>query len=454
MRVLLFICASFTVWTLVTAPLPAHAQFLSADERSRLEEQYQQIQKEIAQWQSILDDTQLKKNSLQGDVTLLNAQIKKAESEIKQRNLTITSLTAEINARSAKIRTLDERVVRGQESLAAMLRTLRETENAALAEIILSSSSVSDFFADFDSIAAIEKGLADLFTDIRSAKTTAETEKQTLAKQQNQELDARYVVETKKKEVTKNEAEKKELLAITKNQEQAYQKVLAERQQQAERIRAALFPLRDTQGIQFGTALEYAALASQKTGVRAAFILAILSQESDLGKNVGSCFVSNITTGDGAGKNSGTFFEKVMKAPRDTVPFERITRALGLSWSTTPVSCPLGQTYNSSRGYGGAMGPSQFIPSTWVLYENRLAKALAVGTPNPWDAKDAIMATALYMEDLGADAGTYTAERNAACRYYSGRACDSKKPANTGYGNSVMAKAEDYQNNINFLKGL
>ncbi|MES2014228.1 MAG: lytic murein transglycosylase [Patescibacteria group bacterium] len=448
MRVRLFFIVPVVALFVVLIPHYAHAEFFSSDDRARLEAQYQEIQKEIAQWQSILDDTQLKKNSLQGDVTMLNAQIKKAEAEIKQRGITISNLTAEINARSAKIKSLDERVVRGQDSLAALLRTVREADNASLPEIILSSKSVSDFFADYDSLIVVERKLAQLFDDIRGAKTKAETERQTLAKQQNQELDAKYVVEAKKKEVAKSESEKNALLAITKNQEATYQKVLAERQQQAAKIRAALFPLRDTNGIAFGTALEYAATASQKTGVRPAFILAILSQESDLGKNVGSCFISNLQTGDGVGKNSGTAFKGVMKAPRDTDPFQKITSALGLPWSTTPVSCPVG------GGYGGAMGPSQFIPSTWILYQTRLAKALGVATPNPWDAKDAIMATALYMADLGADAGTYTSERNAACKYYSGRSCDSKKPANSFYGDAVVAKAEAFQSNIDFLKGV
>ena len=100
------------------------------------------------------------------------------------------------------------------------------------------------------------------------------------------------------------------------------------------------------------------------------------------------------------------------------------------------------------------MGPSQFIPSTWVLYESRLASALGVSTPNPWDAKHAITATGLYMKDIGAAGGTYSAERNAACRYYSGRACDTRKPTNYTYGDSVIKKAEAFQENIDFLKGL
>ena len=98
------------------------------------------------------------------------------------------------------------------------------------------------------------------------------------------------------------------------------------------------------------------------------------------------------------------------------------------------------------------MGPSQFIPSTWQLFAPRIAAAVGVVTPNPWDPRDAIVATAVYLADLGAGAQTYTSERNAACKYYSGRSCDSRTPSNTPYGNSVVAKATTFQQNIDFLK--
>ena len=438
---------------IVSAPY-ARAQFLSVDERARLEAEYTKLQTEIVEWQKVLDDTRIKKNTLQGDVTVLNAQIKKAETEIKQKNITISNLAAEIRVRSSRIRTLTERIERGRESLAAILREQNETDDYSIAEIALASESVSAFFSNTDALSVISRDLQSLFEGIRTAKTQTEEERAALSKRQDDEVDARYTIETKKQGIAKNEAEKKQLLTITKSQEQEYQKVLADRQQQAERIRNALFPLRDAAGISFSDALDYASLASKATGVRSALILAVLSQESDLGKNVGSCYVSDLTTGDGVGKNTGSRFEKVMKAPRDTEPFERITSALSLQWATSAVSCPLGATYSTSRGYGGAMGPSQFIPSTWELYESRLSRVLLVGTANPWNAKHAIMATALFLEDLGASVGTYTAERNAACRYYSGRSCDTKKPTNYVYGNQVMTKAEKFQNDIDFLKGI
>ncbi len=182
--------------------------------------------------------------------------------------------------------------------------------------------------------------------------------------------------------------------------------------------------------------------------MRPAFLLAIITQESNLGQNQGSCFVSSLDTGDGVGKNSGNVFQKVMKSPRDTVPFQNITNRLGRSWANTPVSCPLGQTYSASRGYGGGMGPSQFIPSTWELFKDKVGNMLGISadSADPWNPEHSFMATAIYMQELGADPNSYTSERNAACKYYSGSNCSStRRPPNMSYGNSVMQIAQNIQ---------
>ena len=95
------------------------------------------------------------------------------------------------------------------------------------------------------------------------------------------------------------------------------------------------------------------------------------------------------------------------------------------------------------------MGPSQFIPSTWKSYEKRVASAMGVTTADPWNAKHAITATAFYMKDLGAAAQTYAAERKAAAQYYAG---GSWATLGLSYAASVLSFAEQYQENIDFLK--
>ena len=426
----------------------AQAQTLTEEEKVKLRAEYDQLQKEIAQWQKVLDETRNKKNTLQGDVTALDAQIKKAQAEIRNRNLTISQLAGEINARTTKIATLESRLEDGMTSLAKLLRDKNEVETTSLVIMALSSEDLSEFFSTVDDIDVLNRELQTHFDELRGIKTQTQKEKEQLAVRKDQELDARFEVQVREQAIEENKQVKDELLSITKNEEKAYGEVLAERQRKAAEIYARLFPLRDTEGIKFGDAVAYAKTAASKTGVRAVLILAVLSQESALGSNVGNCLVTNLSTGDGKGKNTGTPIAKVMKAPRDTVPFERITAALGKDWKATPVSCP------QASGYGGAMGPTQFIPSTWEIFEPRLKKALGVSATNPWNAGHAIMATGLYLADSGAGAQTYSAERNAACSYFSGRKCPNSGGWIDTYANSVVAKATAYQKDIDALADL
>lgn len=436
----------------------------TAQEKVSCQKEYDQLQKEIAEWQKVLDETKAKKNTLQGDVTLLNAQIAKAQNEIKQRNITVSTLTDQINQKKASINSLEARIASDKNLLANILKKKDQNEIQPIFYLLLSSSDLAEMITDVDEIGMVNQGLQDLFVQLGAVKNQTQKAKEELDAKKNQELDAKYDAEQKKKLIDRNQAEKKLLLDSTAKVEANYQTVLADRQRRAEVIRSALFDLRDAGGISFAKALEYANYASEKTGVRAAMILAILSQESDLGKNIGSCYISNLTNGDGVGKNTGTVFQRVMYAPlpgstsnrpNDTAVFEEITKELGLNWATTPVSCPPGTVYYIGRGFGGAMGPSQFIPSTWKGFVSRLKTSLGVAIPNPWDPKHAVMATSMYLSDLGASGQTYTAERNAACRYYSGSVCTpGRVPSNTFYGDSVIAKAEKFQRDIDFLKSI
>ena len=127
----------------------------------------------------------------------------------------------------------------------------------------------------------------------------------------------------------------------------------------------------------------------------------------------------------------------------DQTIFLKIMQDLGRSPDGTPLSCPWG------NGWGGAMGPSQFIPTTWASYAPRVAAAVGVSIADPWNPRHAFFATALFMQDLGAAAGTPAAEREAALRYYAGG--NWNKPQNAFYGDSVMQHAAGYQRNIDIL---
>lgn len=414
--------------------------------RAKLEEDLAALEKEINVQSALLETKQKEGVSLERDVAILSAQIQKAKLSIKARNLSISKLTDDIGVKNRTITKYSDKIVIEHESLAGLMRRTNELDTYSIIEVALSDKEMSDFFSDLDNFQYVEDAIGKSLDEVGVAKKITEEAKTTLEDKKNKEVDLRYQKELEQKFLTSKETEKAQVLKITKGQEIAYQKVLKEKKAKAASIRAALFALRDTGEIQFGQAYDYAKIVSQKTGVRPAFLLAIFMQESGFGKNQGSCYLKNPTTGSGVGKNTGTPFEKVMAVIRagdvnkgDVKPFLDLTARLGRDPYMTPVSCP------QQAGYGGAMGPAQFIPSTWVLYENLINKALGISVADPWRARDAFMAAGFLLRDNGARANSgYTAERDAACRYFSGSKCSASAWATT-YGTQVMAKAETIQ---------
>lgn len=433
----LFLTIAIFFSSLFIFPFVSHAE-TTEERETRLRAELAQVEKEQAETEKVLAEAQNQTASIQRDILILTTKIKAAQLNIKAKQLQIETLGKDINKKQAKIEDLEDHINRGKETLAQIMRKNNEIDSFTFAEFILTRQNLSEVFLDVDNFESVQASLKETFEKIRDDKNQTETEKSTLSTRKNQEQDALAVIETEKKNIERDEKEKQRLLAISRSNEMNYTQELAAKKAQAAAIRAALFSLRDAEAIPFGDALKYANEAQQATGIRPAFLLAILTQESALGKNVGSCYLSDPKTGAGASVKSGTTFPNVMKPGRDVEPFMRITKALGLDYTKTLVSCP------QSVGWGGAMGPAQFIASTWALFETRISKALGGVTPNPWNPEHAFMASSMYLTDLGAAAGSYTAERNAACRYYSGRAC-ATGDINITYGTQVMTKAETIQ---------
>jgi len=431
---LTFFSSSFFI--LPTFPTRAETTQEAEARRAKLQAELEAEERAIAIQTALLQAKQKETATVQGELSLLKSQIKQAETNIKAKKVEISRLDSDIAVREGKVSALDLKIKSEQDSLAELLRKSRGYDSSSLTEIILDNQQLSDFFNEIDSIDSVQQAIHQSFARLRGAQDAYEREMVALAAKKDKEIDAKAVIESQQKVIEKKESEKKVVLNINKNQEQAYQQILAERRKKAAAIRAELFGLRDAKAIPFGKALEYALIAYTKTGVRPAFLLAILKQESNLGQNVGSCYLKNPTTGSGVGANTGTAFTKVMSPTRDVPVFLSLMTPLGRDPFNTRVSCP------QSIGWGGAMGPAQFIPSTWKLHQSEVAGLLGKSLPDPWEPQDAFMASALYLKNLGAA----TSEINAACRYYSGKSCSAGTGAS--YGRQVVAKAQDIQLNM------
>lgn len=420
--------------------------------RTELEQELSDLEAQITALNGSIAQTQAQKSSLANDIKLLNAKIAQSKLKIKAHDAAISKLNQNISEKNKNINSLDAKMSREKDSLAQILRKTKYLEQYSLLDFGLQAQSLSTFFSDVDSFSTVNRALNQSFADIRATESSLQQVKGELLVAKDDETQKKLAQAAEQRKVESNQKEKNNLLVVTKNQETQYKLVLADRQKEAAQIRARLFDLRDTAAISFGQAYDFSLAASKSTGVRPALILAILMQESTLGVNVGACYLRDYNTGSGVSIKTGAEKIRTMSPTRDVPVFTSLLSQLGRDPQSTPVSCWIAAySGGSPSGWGGAMGPSQFIPSTWKLFANRIQSVTGASIANPWNPYHSITATALYLEDLGAVSGDEASERNAACKYYSGRSCASSS-AGAGYGNSVMNKLYDMQADIDKLQ--
>ncbi|MEK7503852.1 MAG: lytic murein transglycosylase [Patescibacteria group bacterium] len=425
-------------WGVVSAnPSPSEERQALEDELKRLDEQLLNIDKNITA-------TAQEKKTLENTVASLKNKIKKLDLQISQSNIVIKDLGLQIVDTEDSIEKTSLKIAEGKIRLAAILQRTYEEDQRPLIEILI-SEGISDFFDNLVALESLNAKNQELLINIKALKVSLEDQKQSLDEEKNG-LEKQVVIQTLQRQA--NASAKQEQDSLLKLTDAEYQKQLAEKtgvEKQTQAIRSRLFELIGVPSAPtFEEAYNIAKFVSGQTGIRPALLLAVLTQESNIGKNVGQCYLTNLSTGEGIRASTRARETKVMNPSRDVNPFMQITQELGRDVYNTPVSCPLKNSYGAPVGWGGAMGPSQFIPSTWVLYKDKL-KNITGKPADPWNIKDAFLATGVYLKDLGGASSEFT----AVMRYFSGYSWSKWEEF---YGRSVLAIAVQYEQDIKGMR--
>lgn len=414
--------------------LNQEAEAVNEAERAALEKELAEIEKQIAQYENLLQQTQKEKGTLINKINELKNKAAKLTLQIKAANLALSDLNIRIEDTAEAINKTINKIDMVKENLRQTLEALYETNQRPLLEILLGVDHISEYFAQTNALNGLQDKIRNQLAEIKELKNTLDTQKNTLEdkKDETEKILSIQVLQKQSLEETKKEQEN--ILTVTKGKESQYQQVLSESKKRAAEIRNRIYELIGVKSqVTFGEALDIATWVASRTGVREALLLAVLTQESNLGKNVGTCN----RPGDPESKSW-----RVVMRPDSREPFLQITKELGLNPDTTPISCPM------QVGWGGAMGPAQFMPKTWLAYKDRIGQITGKNPPNPWDVRDAFVAAALYLANHGATAKTYDAEWKAAMMYFSG----STNPRFRFYGDNVMSIAKRYEADINTLR--
>lgn len=391
--------------------------------------------------------TSTEKNTLKNQINTLSQKIKDLDYQIYQSNLTIKSLDFQAEDTEKSIAETEVEIENQKVKMAMIIREVNEENQKSLVEILITSKTISDFFDNLVYLETLNLKNKELLNHFQTLEANLKDKKITLEEEKG-ERESLLALQALQKEASAiAKSEKDSLYNLTEAQYQAQLKekeaVEAKSAEIAKKLIQMVGLTEDQTAPTFGEALTLAKTIAGSIGIRPAFLLAIISQESAIGRNVGQCYITNTQTGGGM-YNDGKLLSRIIHPTRDLPVFLEILKESGRVMEKTPVSCWIAQCATSYRGsylyssasvkddgsivcsksgyvpfgFGGAMGPAQFIPSTWKLYESKVMVYTGKSYADPWNLTDSFAASATYLKALGG--GSTSGEYSAASRYYGG----------------------------------
>jgi len=406
------------------------AELSPEEEKAALEEELRQLEEEISRLDKDIAATEQQKKTLQNQISILKSRINQLDLKIRQGTIIIGDLTNQIEDTEKSIEETVAKIEENTQMLSSVLRTIYEEDQKSLVEILL-SEGINDFFDNLVALEALSDKNKDVLEDIKDLKIYLDNQRRTL---DGEKTELEGVVRQQTLQLQESQAARKEqerLLGMTEAQYQDYIQQKKVTEQKAAEIRARIFQLAGISDVEmptFGEALEIAQWVEEQTGVSPALLLSIITQESALARNVGQCYLADLKSGITYHITSKKQFSHGIHPTRDLPPFLQITEELKKDPLQTPVSCWIDLGRGPNYGWGGAMGPAQFIPSTWMLITEKVSTITGSSPANPWSVRDSFLASGLYLRDLGAS----TNPLRAAARYFGA--------ANLGYESTVMKR--------------
>lgn len=380
----------------------------------------QQLEAQIEQYRKDITKNQGQTTTIQSKINVLLQQIKKLNLEIRllARALEETQLNIKKTERSIKETVSD--ISEQKHFLGEQIRILdqQHVERTILA-IFFTHTKVSDALRTLQNILAVQQKTKSAYDKLRGLEVKLSDTRSELEDRRQEQARLLALQESQRREVLTKQQTHERLLTDVKKKTTKLKELVAVSKDTIEALKNEIYALQRI-GVTVEDALRLGQLAAERTGIRAAFLIAVLEVESRLGLNVGK----------------GTY--KTDMNPNQHEAFLALMKELGRDPDKTPVS------KKPSYGWGGAMGPGQFLPQTWIGYKSEIVRLTGHNPPDPWNIEDAFIASGIMLGRNGATSQTAAGELRAAKTYISGNP-NCTKSICSYYSNLVLDKAGDIE---------
>jgi membrane-bound lytic murein transglycosylase B len=331
-------------------------------------------------------------NNLAGNINIIEKKVQKTESELERIE--------------NSIKKYEEEIILNKKSLAKIVRKINQQKLELQLSVLDDKKGIDDYMYNRGSLNDLQKKVLVKLNDLKEKKRE-------LNKKQKEASEAQEVLTDQKKTLEKEKVKKSWLYNGT-------QKKISEKDAEIREIENEMAALNSTISRLLGKSYntndikKAAGFASKATGVRKAFILGMLTVETNLGRYTGGC----------------NYKSSRMNSYRKKV-FKQIAKETGHNYKKMKVSCPPARY----KGTGGAMGVAQFMSDTWMGYKAKVAAKTGHNPPDPWNLTDGVMAMAIKLANDGAT--KKSGECRAAMRYLGG--------SHHWYCDKVLRYAKQYE---------
>lgn len=189
-----------------------------------------QLEAEIAQYKTQLDTVGKQKTTLQSTIKELDLTQKKLATDILLTGKKIEATTLTIEQLDKDIAQKEKQIGTGTEIVHESIVTLNDKEQTSLLETLLSSPKTSAVWDEAERIIELRDGIRTHLNTLRDLRAALQSKRSESAAQQKRLLALKRDLSDQKIIIEANRKDKANLLAVTKNQEANYAKILAEKQ--------------------------------------------------------------------------------------------------------------------------------------------------------------------------------------------------------------------------------
>ncbi len=206
-------------------------------------EQIKKIQDEIKKLESQLTTTSAQKLTLQNTVKGLDLQIQKLQKSLSLTQNQISQKDKDIKVLGTNISTTEGKIDVSQDQVATTLRELDQITEDSMVTALLGEGTLASFFDQAIVLSTVRDELQNHIEDLAALKNNLSSSKKT-AEQKRQELAAlRNNLTDQQKGVSVVRSTQNTLLSETKNQEAAYQALIAQKKAEQSSFEAELIKL-------------------------------------------------------------------------------------------------------------------------------------------------------------------------------------------------------------------